>query len=191
MAQPSSPQEITRLLREWRHGSEAAEAELWPVLYGELRSLARGVLRGQGGWRRLGTTTLVHEAYLRLVGSAPGIDWNDRGHFFAVAARAMRFILVDEARRRLSRKRGGDAPPAAEDSEPADPVEHRPEDVLAVHQALERLARIHPRYEKLVEMRYFAGLSVDEAAEALGVSRPTVVRDWQAARTWLYGELRS
>jgi RNA polymerase sigma factor (TIGR02999 family) len=194
MERSSSPQEITRLLREWRHGSEAAEAELWPILYGELRSLARGVLRGQGGWRRLGTTTLVHEAYLRLVGSAPGIEWNDRGHFFAVAARAMRFILVDEARRQLSQKRGGDLPPVGGDSEPlepADPAAHRPEDVLAIHQALERLARIHPRYEKLVEMRYFAGLSVDETAEALGVSRPTIVRDWQSARTWLYGELRS
>ena len=88
MAQSPSPREITRLLHEWRSGSEAAEAELWPVLYRELRSLARSVLRGQAGRRRLGTTTLVHEAYLRLLGSAPGIDWNDRGHFFAVAARA-------------------------------------------------------------------------------------------------------
>jgi len=191
MAQSPSPQEITRLLHEWRSGSEAAEAELWPVLYRELRSLARSVLRGQAGRRRLGTTTLVHEAYLRLLGSNPGIDWNDRGHFFAVAARAMRFVLVDEAQRRLAGKRDGVDTRAEIPEDRHDPVGSPPEELLAIHQALERLAKIQPRYEKLVEMRYFAGLSVDETAEALGVSRPTVVRDWQAARTWLYGELRA
>ena len=100
----------------------------------------------------------------------------------------MRFILVDEARRRLSGKRDGVDTRAEIPEDAADPTTRPPEDVLAVHGALERLARIHPRYERLVEMRYFAGLSVDETADALGVSRPTVVRDWQAARTWLYGE---
>jgi RNA polymerase sigma factor (TIGR02999 family) len=188
----SSPEGITLLLREWSEGRPEAEQELWPILYRELKILARSVLRGQAGRRRLGTTTLVHEAYLRLLGpAAASLEWNDRGHFFAVAARAMRFVLVDEARRRLSHKRDGVDTRAEIPEGHVDSLTQPPEDVLAVHTALERLAKIHPRYEQLVEMRYFAGLSVDETAEALGVSRPTVVRDWRAARTWLYGELRS
>jgi RNA polymerase sigma factor (TIGR02999 family) len=188
----SSPEGITLLLRRCREGSPAAEQELWPVLYRELKILARSVLRGRAGRPRLGTTTLVHEAYLRLLGpAASGLEWNDRGHFFAVAARAMRFVLVDEARRRLAGKRDGVDTRAEIPEDALDPIAQPPEDVLAVHGALERLARIHPRYEQLVEMRYFAGLSVDETAEALGVSRPTVVRDWRAARTWLYGELHA
>jgi RNA polymerase sigma factor (TIGR02999 family) len=188
----SSPEEVTLLLRQWRGGSPAAERELWPILYRELKLLARSVLRGRAGRRRLGTTTLVHEAYLRLLGpAAASLEWNDRGHFFAVAARAMRFVLIDEARRRLSRKRDGEDTRAEIPEDRVDPLSQPPEDVLAVHGALERLAKIHPRYEQLVEMRYFAGLSVDETADALGVSRPTVVRDWRAARTWLYGELHS
>ncbi len=184
-----SSHEITRLLRDWRGGSDRAQEELWPVIYHELKSLARRVLRHRGN-PQLGATTLVHEAYLRLVGSSSEVDWNDRGHFFAIAARAMRFVLVDEARRRLAKKREGEAPDVELPKDAAGPTSHRPEDVLAVHEALERLAKINPRYEKLVEARYFAGLSLDEAAEALGVSRPTVVRDWRAVRTWLYGELQ-
>ena len=188
MPQPS-PCEITQLLRDWRGGSHQAQEELWPVIYRELKSLAKSVLRRPGP-SALGATTLVHEAYLRLIGSSSDVDWNDRGHFFAVAARAMRFVLVDEARRRLAKKRDGDARPAEMPDDVADPTTHQPEDVLAVHEALNRLAKINPRYEKLVEARYFAGLSIDETADALDVSRPTVVRDWRAVRTWLYGELR-
>lgn len=188
----SSPEGITLLLRRWREGSHDAEQELWSVLYDELKLLARGVLRRQAGRRRLGTTTLVHEAYLRLLGPAAStLEWNDRGHFFAVAARAMRFVLVDEARRRLAGKRDGVDTRAELPYDCPDPHQRAPEELLAVHQALERLERVYPRYEKLVEMRYFAGLSIDQTAEALGVSRPTVVRDWQATRTWLYGELGS
>ncbi len=185
-----SPYDITRMLRDWRDGSRQAQEELWPVIYRELKTLARSVLRRGAGAPRLGATTLVHEAYLRLVGSSSEVDWNDRSHFFAVAARAMRFVLVDEARRRLAKKREGEEAMTLLPDDAADPTSHRPEDVLAVHQALGRLAEINPRYEKLVEARYFAGLSLDEAAEALDVSRPTVVRDWRAARTWLYGELQ-
>lgn len=185
-----TPYEITQLLRDWRGGNHQAQEELWPVIYGELKSLAKSVLRRRGGNHRLGATTLVHEAYLRLIGSSSEVDWNDRGHFFAIAARAMRFVLVDEARRRLAMKRDGEAPAAELPNEAVDPTSHRPEDVVAVHEALERLARINPRHEKLVEARYFAGLSLEETAEALNVSRPTVVRDWRAVRTWLYGELQ-
>ena len=188
---PTSPQEITLLLRQWREGSPEAEAKLWPVVYGELKALARNLLRSPANRQRYGTTTLVHEAYLRLLGAAGKIDWNDRGHFFAVAAKAMRFVLVDEARRRLAQKREGDATRVELPELSADTMNQPPEEILAVHQALERLGRLNPRYEKLVEMRYFAGLSIDETAEALGLSRPTIVRDWQAVRTWLYAELRS
>jgi len=185
-----SPYEITQLLRDWRGGNDQAQEELWPVIYSELKVLAKSVLRRREPGNRLGATTLVHEAYLRLIGSSSEVDWNDRGHFFAIAARAMRFVLVDEARRRLTIKRDGEAPNATVPEDAIDPSAHRPEDVLAVHEALARLAKINPRHEKLVEARYFAGLSLDETAEALNVSRPTVVRDWRAVRTWLYGELQ-
>ncbi len=185
-----APEDLTRLLQEWRVGSSEAQEELWPVIYHELKSLARGVLRRRSGPAGLATTTLLHEAYTRLVGSGSKVSWNDRQHFYAVAARAMRFVLVDHARQRLSKKRGEGAPPAELAAEPADPTAHRPEELMAVHQALGKLAKIHPRYEKLVEMRYFAGFSVDEAADLLEVSRPTAVRDWRAARTWLYSELQ-
>ncbi len=185
-----SPNEITQLLRQWRGGSHQAQEELWPVIYRELKVLAKSVLRRRSQSHPLGATTLVHEAYLRLVGSSSEVDWNDRGHFFAIAARAMRFVLVDEARRRLTMKREGEALKVELPEDAVDPSAHRPEDVLAVHEALERLAKINPRHEKLVEARYFAGLSIEETAEALDVSRPTVVRDWRAVRTWLYGELQ-
>jgi RNA polymerase sigma factor (TIGR02999 family) len=178
-------QDITRLLR----GGAASEAELWSLVYGELKSLARAVLRGR---RRPGapqTTTLVHEAYLRLVG-ADADDWNDRQHFYAIAARAMRFVLVDDARRRLAGKRGGGSTGQALTDGLAErvggPLEHRAEEVLAVHQALDRLGAVNPRHVRLVELRYFSGFSVDETAEALGLSRPTVVRDWRAVRLWLH-----
>ncbi len=126
---------------------------------------------------------------MRLLGGAD-VDWRERGHFFAVAARAMRFVMVDRARRRLAKKRGaeltGDIP-----AEVADPGAHRPEDVLAVHQALDRLAKVNPRQEKLVELHYFSGLTLDETAEVLGTSRRTTMRDWKAVRIWLHGELKA
>lgn len=184
-----SPQDITLLLSRWRGGDAEAQEALWPVIYHELKALARGVLNREGQRGRHGTTTLVHEAFLRLVGSDADA-WNDRGHFYAVATRAMRFVLVDEARRRLAKKREGDQHAVEFSEDDVDPMDHRPEDVLAIHQALERLSKINPRYEKMVEARYFAGFSVDETAELLEVSRPTVVRDWRAVRTWLYSELR-
>lgn len=178
-------QDVTLLLR----GGEAAEAELWSLVYGELRSLARAVLRGRRRPAGPQTTTLVHEAYLRLVG-ADADDWNDRQHFYAIAARAMRFVLVDDARRRLAGKRGrGHTELALTDGlaeRVGDPRERRAEEVLAVHQALDRLGAVNPRHVRLVELRYFSGFSVDETADVLGISRPTVVRDWRAVRLWLH-----
>lgn len=187
---PKDPGEITRLLRAWHGGNSEARDELWPILYDELKRLAGSVLRGQGRAASGQATSLVHKAYLRLLGS--DVEWNDRRHFFAIAARAMRFVLADEARRQLALKRGkgeilnlGDALP-----EIADPLGQRPEEVLAVHQALIKLAEIRPRHAKLVELRYFAGLAVEETAEILEVTTRTVVRDWKSVRIWLHGELR-
>jgi RNA polymerase sigma factor (TIGR02999 family) len=186
-----SPAEITRLLQAWNRGSGEAQDELWKLLYDELKSLARGALRRQGRGARYQATSLVHKAYLRLLGTE--VDWNDRRHFFAVAARAMRFVLADEARRQVAQKRGEGETLAFDESllEVADPLARRPEEVLAVHQALTRLAEIQPRHAQLVELRYFSGLSVEETAEILQITPRTVVRDWKAVRIWLHGELRA
>ncbi|MEM9552711.1 MAG: ECF-type sigma factor [Acidobacteriota bacterium] len=188
----TSAGEITRLLHAWHEGDEEAHEALWPIVYDELRRLAGTVLRGRDRVGRQGRTSLVHKAYLRLLGS--DVELSDRRHFFAVAARAMRFVLVDEARRQLADKRGAGAvlsldDEVAESTVEAEPLGRRADEVLAVHQALGRLARIQPRHEKLVELRYFAGFSVDEAAEVLEVTPRTLSRDWKAARTWLRGVL--
>ena len=174
------------LLRAWRGGDRDAEEQVWALVYDELRKLARKVRYGRG---QAGTTSMVHDAYLRLLGAAD-VNWNERGHFFAVAARAMRFVLVDQARRRLAKKRDGelvDELPAVA----AEAKTHAPEDVLTIHQALDKLAQVNPRQEKLVELHYFSGLTLDEAAEVLEVSRRTVMRDWKAVRIWLHGELKA
>lgn len=183
--------EITRLLHAWQDGRQEAMDELWPIVYDELKKLAGSVLRGKNRGGRADPTSLVNKAYLRLLGS--DVEWNDRRHFFAVAARAMRFVLVDEARRQLSQKRGeGDALPLdALHRDPADPGLRRPEEVLAVHDALKKLAELRPRQEKLVELRYFTGLTVEESAEVLDVTPRTLARDWKAARTWLRSELEA
>ena len=188
---PTSPAELTLLLRAWSEGDLEAEAALWPVLYRELLRLARMVLRGRRRPAGPQTTTLVHEACLRLLGS--DVPWNDRRHFFAIAARAMRHVLVDEARRRGAQKRQAEAEAVSLDTDEAglDPFSFKAPEVLAVHQALERLGELNPRYVRLVELRFFVGLSLDEAAEVLEVSRPTVIRDWRAARGWLHGELQA
>lgn len=189
MSSPQNPGEITRLLRAWHGGSSEAAAELWTILYGELRRLAQSVLRRRGKGPRGDATSLVHKAYVRLLGS--DVEWSSRQHFFAIAARAMRFVLADEARRQLTKKRGEGEPLTLDDDLPeiADPLARRPEEVLAIHQALTKLAATHARHEKLVELRYFAGLSVQETAEILEVTPRTVVRDWKSVRIWLHGEL--
>ncbi len=183
--------EISRLLHAWRTQDGEARERLWQILYGELKSLARGVLRDQRRDGRHQATSLVHKAYLRLVGA--DVTWSDRRHFFAVAARAMRFVLADEARRQLAAKRGAGETLTLDGTLPEveDLLARRPEEVLAVHQALERLSQLQPRHEKLVELRYFAGLSVEEAADVLEVTPRTVVRDWKSVRIWLHGELEA
>lgn len=181
--------ELTTLLHAWRAGDRKAEEILWVRIYNELRRLARYMRRERGPVSRAaaGTTTVVHEAYLRLAGSEE-LVFEDRRHFFAIAARAMRFVLVDSARRRQALKRAAETTGEIPE-EIADPQAQPPEELLAVHEALAQLAEINPRQEKLVELHYFAGLTLDEAAEILEVSRRTVMREWKSARVWLHGEL--
>jgi len=183
-----SPQDVTQLLRDWRQGNRAAFDQLIPLVYDELRRLAKRHLQRQSPGHTLQTTSLVHEAYLRLI-DQQNIEWQNRAHFFAVAARAMRFLLVDHARARQYAKRGGGVRQVTLD-EVAVVSPERNDDLLALDEALSRLAALDPRKSQIVELRYFGGLSAEEAAEALGVSEITVKREWLKARAWLYRELQ-
>jgi RNA polymerase sigma factor (TIGR02999 family) len=185
----ATPGDVTRLLIAWHEGDPAALDALITLVYEELRSLARAQVRRGGPEQSLGATGLVHEVYLKLVDHSR-LELRDRGHFFALAARAMRQVLVDRARRRLADKRGGKAPEEVADEDiPAAP--QPTEDLLALDEALARLEGLDARLVRLVEMRFFAGLSVEDTAEALDVSPRTVKRDWQKARAVLHRELRS
>lgn len=178
---------ITGLLREWHSGAPGAAAELMDAVYDELRRLARQQMRRERGEHTLQATALVHEVYLRLCGAEP-IEWKDRAHFFAMAARQLRRVLVDHARRVNSGKRGGGQIKfslADADS----PIVERDERLLAIDEALERLEGLDPRAAKAIELRFFGGLSETEAAEALGVSVGTLRRDWEFARTWMASQL--
>jgi RNA polymerase sigma factor (TIGR02999 family) len=185
--------EITRLLRAWRDGDDGAREELLPLVYSELRRLARARMRRERPDHTFQTTDLVHEACLRLLGSELP-DWQDRAHFFAVAARAMRRLLVDHARARGYAKRGGGALRLSLDEVPdlSAPLEANQGAGLAdLDEALDRLAALDPRQHQVVELRFFGGLSVEETAAVLGVSAVTVKRDWRTARAWLYAELKA
>ncbi len=187
-ARPDAP-EVTRLLLAWRDGESAAFDELIPFVYAELHRLAHFALRGEADGHTLRTTALVHEAYVRLVGT--DVDWEGSGHFMRVAARAMRRVLVDHARKRKSQKRGGGALAIGLDTlEGVIPAIARPEDVLELDEALERLIALEERKGRAVELHYFGGLSYDEVAEVLEISAATVHRDLRMARAWLYKELR-
>jgi RNA polymerase sigma factor (TIGR02999 family) len=181
--------DVTHLLLAWRRGDHDALERLVPLVYNELHVIAHARMRAEApGERTLQTTALVHEAFVRLVEGAQ-VAWTDRVHFYAVCARVMRRILIDRARARLALKRGGDAPAfQVADWDGATPATC--EDLIAVDEALERLAAADPRKGQVVEMRYFAGLSVEETAEALGVSVETVMRDWKIAKTWMLRDLR-
>jgi RNA polymerase sigma factor (TIGR02999 family) len=179
--------EITDLLAALRHGDRSAMDRLLPLVYDELRRRAHDQLGRGGRSGTLSTTGLVHEAYLKLVDS-PRQDWEDRNHFFGVAVKAMRSVVVDYARRRGAQKRGGDAR-RVELEDGLLRVEQDASAILAIHEALERLAAVDARLSDLVELRFFGGLSVDETAQVLGVSDRTVKRDWVKARTLLFGLL--
>jgi RNA polymerase sigma factor (TIGR02999 family) len=179
--------EITALLHQAKGGDKTARDELFEAVYGELRRMARRQRRRGAGQETLNTTALVHEAYLKLIRHEDA-DWNDRGHFFAVAATAMRHILADYAEKRRAAKRGGGQDDHALDD--FNPVsDEAAEDVLALHEALTRLEREHPRRARVVECRFYAGLDVQETASALEISPATVKRDWAYARVWLSGVL--
>lgn len=189
MSEAAGAAHITRLLREWQDGSQDALDRLVPLVYDELHALASRHLAHEWRHDRLQTTVVVNEAYLRLFGQRE-IDWQNRGHFFAIAAQLMRRILVDHARRQLRQKRGGGELPLELDdafAAPAAPVEAV--DALDLDRALQKLQQIDPEQAQLVEMRFFGGLTVEETAAALGISPATVKREWAVAKGWLYREL--
>lgn len=184
---PESPEHITALLSAWTQGEESALAELTPVVHGELRRLARSYLRRERDGHTLQTDALVNEAYVRLI-DLRRIAWRDRTHFFALAARLMRRILVDYARSRHYQKRGGGLQRVPLDLA-GDVSLERSDDLVALDDALAALARVDPRKAQVVELRHFGGLSVAEVAEVLAVSEQTVMRDWRLAKMWLLREL--
>lgn len=178
--------DVTGLLLAWSQGDEAAAAPLMDAVYGELRRLARGFVRRERREHALQGTALVHEVYLKLVDQRR-VRWQNRTHFFAVAAHAMRRALVDEARAHGAEKRGAGLTLSLDGVD--EPAGTASPDILALHVALEKLHAIDPRQARLVELRFFGGLTVDEAAEVVDVAAITVKRDWAMARTWLFREL--
>uniref|UniRef100_Q01P44 RNA polymerase, sigma-24 subunit, ECF subfamily n=1 Tax=Solibacter usitatus (strain Ellin6076) TaxID=234267 RepID=Q01P44_SOLUE len=183
----TSSAEITRLLQAWGGGDTAALESLTPLVYAELRRMARRSMRHENPGHTLQPTALVHEAYLRLVDIAQD-QWQDRAHFFAVAAQTMRRILVDGARARMAGKRGGEAV-HVNLNESIDAMPDHGSQLVALDDALEALAQLDSRKAKVIEMRFFGGLSVEETAEVLKISPETVMRDWKMARAWLMREL--
>jgi RNA polymerase sigma factor (TIGR02999 family) len=187
--------EVTHILSAVQEGNPHAARRLLPLVYEELRRLAAQQLAREPGGQTLQPTALVHEAYVRLVaspGRASGEKeplWDNRGHFFAAAAEAMRRILIDNARRKHRPKHGGDRRRVAADVAAPQP-ETPPEDLLALNEALDKLAREEPAKAELVKLRFFAGLTMPEAAAVLGISLATAERHWAYARTWLYAELK-
>jgi RNA polymerase sigma factor (TIGR02999 family) len=187
--------DVTALLKAWRGGDQTALDRLTPLVYDHLRKLGRQYVRKERAGARADATSLVHEAYVRLV-DARTVDWQDRAHFFAVSSTIMRRILVDAARARASMKHGGnlqrveETPALNLDLLPAIGTD-RAAEICALDDALDSLAKREPRRVKVIELRYFGGLSVEETAEALGVSPQTVLRDWKLARAWLSVELRN
>jgi RNA polymerase sigma-70 factor, ECF subfamily len=187
MSKAPSPPEITQLLLGWGKGDEKALERLMPIVYNELRRIAGNFMRRQDPDHTLQATALVNEAYMRLIDSSR-VNWQNRTHFFAICAQLMRRILVDFARRKNSLKRGGDRIQITLSERAAQPVE-REEDLVALDEALTRLAEFSPRQARIVELRYFAGLTDEQIADALEISSRTVRRDWSVARAWLYREL--
>jgi len=183
-------QDPVRLLTEWRRGNRAALDELFLLVYNDLRRRARAYLRSQPGARTLTTTALVHETYLKLIG-AKTLTWKDRAHFMALAAQAMRHVLISYARRNRAAKRGGGAAGTAKLELEAAPIltDFAADQFLALNQALEQLGILNERLSRTVELRFFGGMTVEETAEVLGVAPSTVKLDWQKARAWLYREL--
>jgi RNA polymerase sigma factor (TIGR02999 family) len=183
---PATQQDVTRLLARAHQGDHLATQELFPLVYEELRGLAERYLARESAAHTLQPTALVHEAYLRLVG--PGdVNWENRRHFFGAAAKAIRRILTDHARCKRRAKRGsGERPLPLDDDVAAEGIDF---DILALDDALERLAALHAQKAELVELRFFGGLNMDEICQALSISPSTAAREWRFARAWLHREL--
>lgn len=183
----TSPQQVTKLLVDWSNGDQQALEHLTPLVYGELRRLAGRYLRKERPDHTLQSTALVHEAYLRLI-DQKNVRWQNRAHFFGVAAQMIRRILVDHARSKHAVKRGASAPKLSLDEAIALP-DRKDFDVIALDDALNGLAKIDPQQSRIVELRFFTGLTVEETAEVLGISPATVKRDWVTAKAWLYRDI--
>jgi RNA polymerase sigma factor (TIGR02999 family) len=181
--------DVTQLLRRWQQGDQQASEELLPLVYGELRRLARRHLRGERGSHTLEATALVHEVYLRLAGGTE-LHWNDRVHFYAVAAQMMRRVLVDHARGRGAAKRGGSVVKVSLE-EARDPAVESGPDVVALDDALKSLEALDLRKSRIIELRFFGGLTIEETAAVLEVSVPTVVKETRLARAWLHSQIVS
>ncbi|HTT65942.1 MAG TPA: sigma-70 family RNA polymerase sigma factor [Bryobacteraceae bacterium] len=188
----AGPEQITNLLKAWERGDESALERLTPIVYAQLRRIARSQMRNEASGHTLQTTALVHEAYIRLM-EGQEVQWQSRAHFYAVCATLMRRILVDEARKRAAARRGGEAQrivsPGLKLDQLPDVGPARDAEIVALNDALDTLAAIDPRKARVVELRFFGGLSAEESAVVLGVSPQTVRRDWSLARAWLNREL--
>jgi len=179
---------ITQMLHEWSSGKAEVMNELLPLIYDELHKRAAAYLRRERTNHTLQATALVHEAYLKLIDQRDD-SWQNREHFFAIAAQAMRRILIDHAKNRHRRKRGGSNEDLPLEEALLAAADETNVDLIALDEAMAKLAKLDPQQERIVELRYFGGLSLDEAASALGISRATAARDWQVAKAWLHREL--
>ncbi|HMH45781.1 MAG TPA: sigma-70 family RNA polymerase sigma factor [Pyrinomonadaceae bacterium] len=188
MSKSASPSEITRMLQEWSDGKDEMLDQLMPLVYAELRRQAAGYLRRERRDHTLQTTGLIHEAYLKLIDQRT-VKWESRTHFFAIASQAMRRILVDYARARKTEKRGGDDIRLSITTAEKIAGDQKPIDLIALDEALTRLATIDEAQSRVVELRYFSGLSLEDTAKILNVSRATAAREWSLARAWLHREL--
>lgn len=181
--------DITQILREWSDGKREALDQLLPLVYNQLRRQAANYLRRERPDHTLQTTALIHEAYIKLI-DQKSVQWKNRAHFFAIAAQAMRRILVDYARTKHRNKRGGDAAKMSLEDATMIAVEEKSIDLMALDEALNKLAVMDELKSRIVELKYFSGLDVDETAEVLGVSRKTIERHWTMAKAWLHRELK-
>jgi len=185
-AMSDSDHDVTVLLREWSDGNQQALSELLPIIYDELRRVAHQYLHREHPDQTLQTTALVHEAYLKLIDQR-SVNWQNRAHFFAIAAQAMRRILIDNARRRTAGKRGKGEKISLEDVATVSTQKHQ--SLLALDEALHELEKIDPQQSRIIELRYFGGLTIEETATAMDISPATVKREWAMARAWLYKAL--
>jgi len=189
-SRPEKSQAISRILQEWSEGRKEASEELMPLVYNELRRQASRYLRRERPGHTLQTTALIHEAYLRLVDQR-GVSWQNRAHFFGIAAQAMKRILVDYAKARHRDKRGGAAENLPLDEARFVVTGEKGVDLIALDEALARLAKFDPQQASIVDLKFFGGFTIEEIAETLRISRATVKREWNSAKAWLHGEIAS